>query len=130
MGIDLGGSDAGMAEQPLHEANVNPILQQERCCSVTEHVRCNTLHHTGAMSEGVEPQSETLRRETPATLVLENELILSGRRDLLDLFGQSSPNAAVGDIDNPFSGSFAEYTNTTGSGVNVTYAQRTKLGYP
>lgn len=54
MGIAGGGPDAGMAEQHLHDADVDPVLQQPGGIAVAEHMRCRPrLSILAGPSDGV-----------------------------------------------------------------------------
>ena len=72
MRVNLGGADAGVAEQFLNHAQVRAVFEQVRREAVPEHVRGHVAFDAGAAEAPLHAQPERHRRERRAAFGQEN----------------------------------------------------------
>ena len=63
MGVDLGRTEAGVAEEALDVADVDAGLDQLGCCGVAQHVGCDVSREAGCDGSLGEPGSHRGRGE-------------------------------------------------------------------
>jgi hypothetical protein len=100
MGVDLGGGDAGMAEQALHEADVDAGLDQERRRGVAQHVRGDAAGKADLAGVAAQARAHRLRLHGRAVAVEEERALRGAAAPALrDQRAQLAAQGAVADIN-------------------------------
>ena len=93
MGVDRRGGDAGMAEQDLHDADVDAVLDQSGCVGMAQAVRGHVRSDAGRNNRGGEGirQDALIERRVTATIGEQPAGVVMGPPELAQLVEMGLP---------------------------------------